>query len=169
LGAPEVAVRLGHLGRPVAGRAECADPRRQPEQAPYVVVDDRFRHLAGLDRGHERVAPRSAGSGHHQVEAAVRGRSGGLGREPVRHQQTGPAPLTLEDPVVDRVLLSGGRAVDVVVRRHHRPRIGIGDGDLERQQVQLAHRALVDPAVHRVPVGLGLVADQVFETGTDPA
>ena len=52
--------------------------------------------------------------------------------------------------------------------RHHRPRIGVLDGDLERQQVE-AEYPRVDPTVDRVPVGLGLVRDEVLEAGADPA
>ena len=126
------------------------------------------RHLAVLDRLHESLAPRPAGPRHHEVEPAVGGRRGGLRGEPVGHEQAGPAPLPLQDPVVDVVLLGGRHPVHVVVRRHHRPRVGVLDGDLERQQVELAERAVVDDAVHGVALGLGLVRDQVLEARADP-
>jgi hypothetical protein len=134
-----------------------------------VVVDHVDRNVSGVDGRDERVAPWPGGTGHHEVEPAVGGGRRGLGREPVRHQQTGPAPLVLEDAVVDLVLLRRRDAVDVVVRRHDRPRVGVGDGDLERQQVHLSQGALVDDAVHRVPLGLGLVGHQMLQAGADTA
>ena len=88
--------------------------------------------------------------------------------EPVGHEQAVPAPLPLDDAVVDGVLLGGRHAVDVVVRRHDRPGVGVLDGDLEGQQVELAQRRLVDDAVDRVPLRLGLVGDEVLEAGADP-
>jgi len=132
-----------------------------------VVVDHRLVDLAGLDGGDQRGAPGAERAGHHQVEPAVRRRSGRLGREPVRHQQPAPTPLALEDLVVDRPLLGRRDAVDPVVGRHHRPRVGVLDRDLERQQVELAQRPLVHDAVDAVPVGLGLVGDQVLQAGAD--
>jgi hypothetical protein len=150
-------------------RAERADAVGEQQQAPQMLVDHRLRHLAGLDRGDQRLAPRAVRSGHDQVQAAVGRRGGRLGGEPVRHDQTLVRPLALDDVVDHMVLLGGRHAVDVVVGRHHRPRVGVGGGDFERQQVQLAQRGLVDDAVHGVAVGLGLVGHQVLQAGTDPA
>ena len=95
--------------------------------------------------------------------------AGGLGGEPVGHDQAVVAPLALDDLVVDVVLLGGRDPVDVVVGRHHRPRVGLVDRDLERQQVELAQGGLVDHAVHGVPLGLGLVGDEVLQAGADAA
>ena len=160
-------VRLGQVGGPGARLAEGADPVGQSQQPTHVVVEHGRRHRSGLDRVDQRLAPRTVRAGHHEVQPAV-GRGGrGPRREPVRHEQAVPSPLALEDAVVDVALLGGGQPVDVVVRGHHRPRVGVGDRDLERKEVDLPHGAFVHGAVDRVPVGLRLVGDQVLEAGAD--
>jgi hypothetical protein len=164
---PDAATRLGQVGAPGAGLADRADPGRQPQQPAQVFVDHALVDLARLDGRDQCRTPGAGRPGHHEVEPAVRGRGGRLRREPVRHHQTAPAPLALEDPVVDRPVLGRGDAVDVVVGRHHRPRVGVLDRDLERQQVELAQRPLVHDAVDGLPVGLGLVGDQVLHAGAD--
>ena len=161
------AVGRGQVGGVVALGAEDADPLGQPQQPPQVLVHDLLGHLPGANGVHQRLAPGTVRTGHDQVEAAVRSGRGGLGGEPVGHDQPVPAPLAL-DHLVDHVVLLGRRdAVHVVVRRHDRPGLRIGDGDLEREQVELPQRRLVDDAVDRVAVGLGLVGDQVLEAGAD--
>ena len=65
-----------------------------------------------------------------------------------------------------RVLAAEG-AVDAVVRRHHRPDAAIAHGGLERAQVDLAQRPLVDVAADRVPLDLGVVGHEVLDAGRD--
>lgn len=157
------------VGRVVARLAQGAGPVGETQQPAQVLVDDWLTDLAGLDGGDEGVAPGAVGAGHDEVEPAVGGRGHGTGGEPVGHDQSLVPPFALHDLVVHVLLLGGGDAVDVVVGGHHRPRVGFADRDLERQQVQLAERGLVDDTVHGVAVGLGLVGDQVLEAGADAA
>ena len=58
--------------------------------------------------------------------------------------------------------------VEPVVRRHHRPRVGAGDGQLERREVDLAQGALVDDGVDDHPVGLLVVDREVLQARADP-
>ena len=151
----------------LAGAAQGADALGEPEQPAHVLVDDGLRHGTGLDVGHQRLAHGPSGPGMTRSRPrALRGR--GLGGEPVAHQQAVPAPLALDHLVVDVVLLGGRDAVDVVVGGHDRPGVRLLDGDLERQQVDLAQRLLGDDGVHVVALGLRLVGDQVLQAGADP-
>jgi hypothetical protein len=58
-------------------------------------------------------------------------------------------------------------AVDEVVGRHDRPGVGLGDGDLEPGQVELAQGALVDDRVEPHPVVLLVVRREVLEARPD--
>ena len=86
---------------------------------------------------HPRARP---GPGITRSSPPVGRRAGGLGGEPVGHDQPVETPFALDDLVLHVVVLGGGDAVDVVVGGHHRPGIGLRDGDLERQQVELPQR-----------------------------
>lgn len=57
--------------------------------------------------------------------------------------------------------------VDLIVRRHKRPRVGIPDGDLEREDVYFAEGSLRDEAVDSHPLVLLIVRDKVFDRGHD--
>jgi hypothetical protein len=59
--------------------------------------------------------------------------------------------------------------VDRVVGGHHRPHAGLADDRLERGQVALAQRLLVDLRVQGPAVGLRIVGDEVLDGGRDPA
>ena len=58
-------------------------------------------------------------------------------------------------------------AVHAVVRGHDGPRLRLGDHALERREVQLVQRPLVDPGVVGEALGLGVVADEVLDRGGD--
>ena len=58
--------------------------------------------------------------------------------------------------------------IQAVVAGHDRPRSRLTDRRLERHQVDLAQRALIDVGAHRVPLVLGIVADEVFDGCPDP-
>ncbi len=66
-------------------------------------------------------------------------------------------------------MLAHRRAVDLVVRRHDAPGVGVRDDGFEGGQVQLAQRARGDDAVDGEPLGLGVVADEVLDGGADAA
>jgi hypothetical protein len=58
-------------------------------------------------------------------------------------------------------VLRGVHAVDAVVGAHHRPRPDAGYDVLERRQVDLAQRALVDVGADPQPIGLLIVRREV--------
>ena len=70
-------------------------------------------------------------------------------------------------PRQQRLVLGAVAAVEPVVGGHQPERAALADGELERHEVELAQRALVDHRGHRVAVELGLVADQVLGRGGD--
>ena len=127
------------------------------------------------DRLHERVAPRTEparGARHGQVEGGAGGGFGGPGGRPVRHDQAVVAPFVVQDVAQQRAFRHR-RPVDPVVRGHHRPGARLAPScrteyRLERGQVQLAQRPLVDADLDGHPLGLGVVADEVLDRGPDP-
>jgi hypothetical protein len=61
-------------------------------------------------------------------------------------------------------------AVDPVVGGHDGPRADVAHQRLERSEVELPQRAVVDARVQRRPLGLGVVGDEVFDgRGHSPA
>ncbi len=89
-------------------------------------------------------------------------------RRPVRHHDAVEAPLALERLGEQRALRHR-RPVDAVVGGHERPRRGEAPDVLERREVELAQRALVDARVDGHPVGLRLVGDVVLDRRGDAA
>ncbi len=74
----------------------------------------------------------------------------------------------MQDLVQQRAL--GHRlAVDAVVGRHQRPRAGLAHDRLERSEVELTQRPLVEPGIERHPLGLGVVRDEMLDGRADPA
>ena len=147
-------VRLGPAG--IGVRAQAADPGGQAEDAHDLVVDDGLVDQA-VRHGHgQRVTPWAELAGrtrHGQVESRVRGGHGRAGGRPVRHDQAVEAPVVVQDLAQQRTL-GHRRPVDLVVSGHHGPHARIAHDGLERRQVQLAQRPLVDLDVDRHPLGL---------------
>ena len=99
-------------------------------------------------------------SGHHEILFLRRAVQRADGRPVADHHAVEP-PLRAQRRLQQVVLRRRG-AVDAVVPAHHRPRPGVDDRVLERAQVQLAQRALVDDDVDREAVGLEVVGDEVL-------
>jgi len=163
---PGFPLRLQPIGAEV--EVEGADAGGQAQQAQHLVVDGRLADVTVADRRDQVVAPRARGAGHNQVEAAATARDGRAGAEPVGHHHAVEAPLVFEDLAEQRVLAHGG-AVDAVVGSHHRPRASLPHDRLEGGQVQLTQGALVDAHIHGMPLGLGVVGDEVLHRRRDPA
>jgi hypothetical protein len=66
------------------------------------------------------------------------------------------------------VVLGRVHAVDLVVGAHDGPRLGLLHHPLERAQVELPQRALVDIRADAHPVGLLAVDREVLERRPDP-
>ena len=165
------AVRRRQVGRVLARCCPRAPTRLgEPQQPAQVVVDDRLGDLAGLGRRATSASPHGP-SGPGMTRSRPPFAAGPAVLVANQSDMISPSQphSPLSDLVVHVVLLGGGDAVDVVVGGHHRPRVRLVDRDLERQQVQLAQRGLVEHAVHGVAVGLGLVRDEVLEAGADAA
>ena len=75
--------------------------------------------------------------------------------------------VLLQDLVEQVVVLAGVVAVDEVVGAHHRRRLGDSDGDLEGEQVGLAHGPLVEQDVHDGASGLLIVERIVLDVAHD--
>ena len=85
---------------------------------------------------------------------------------PVGHQNAVPAPLLAQHAGDEGRIVGALDAVEAVVGRHHRPRSGHGHG-FEREQVDLAQRPLVDDAVDRGPMVLGVICHEMLGAGGD--
>ena len=152
------------------GAVKPADPGGQPQDAEHLVVEEGLVDLPGPDRRQQGVAPRAEPfrrARHGQVQRGPGGRFGGPGGRPVRHDQAVVAPLVVQDGAQQRAFRHR-RPVDPVVGGHHRPGTRLAHDGLERRQVELAQRPLVDPDVHGHPLGLRVVADEVLDGGTHP-
>ena len=101
------------------------------------------------------------------VEAGERGLDGGVGATPVGEDEALEAPVVLEHLVEGVVVLAGVVAVDVVVGAHDAGGMGHGDGDLEGEQVGLAHGARVEHGVEGVAAGLLVVERVVLDVAHD--
>ena len=148
---------------------EAADPGGQAQDAHHLVVDQGLVDQAGRHGHGQRVTPRAELAGrarHGQVERRARGGLGGPGGRPVRHDQAVEAPLVVQDLAQQRAL-GHRRPVDPVVGGHHRPDARFTHDGLERRQVELAQRPLVDPDVDRHPLGLRVVGDEVLDASRD--
>ncbi len=147
---------------------ERPDARGEAQQAAHLVVDRRLGHAAVADGLGERLAPEGVRPRHREVERGAARLVRRARRRPVRHHDAVEAPLALERLGEQRALRHR-RAVDAVVGGHERPGRGEAPDVLERREVELAQRALVDLRVDGHPVGLGLVGDVVLDGRGDTA
>ncbi len=150
---------LGSVGRALVG----AHPVGEYEQVAHEPIDLCLVDVAPLDRGHQLVAVDAHRSGHLQVEAGVRRGGGLVDAVPVGHDETVEAPLVAQDLGEQPSVLCGVFAGDLVVRAHDAPGARFLDGALERSEVELAERALVDVDVDGHPFDLGVVGHEVLD------
>ena len=108
------------------------------------VVEAGLRNLAAEDGLLERLGEEVVVAGLIHVEAGEGGFDGGVGSTPVGEDEAFEAPVVLQDLVEGEVVLAGVVAVDAVVGAHDAGGLGQVDGDLEGEQVGLAHGALVE-------------------------
>ena len=123
--------------------------------------------LALLDRGRERRAVEARRSGHLEVEPRFRRGDGAAGGHPVGHDDAVEAPLAAQHVGQEPAVLGAPATVEPVVRGHRRQGAALTDAELERDEVQLAQRALVDVGAHRRALELALVADEVLHRRGD--
>ena len=144
-------------GRPLHEREQLADELVEPRLVEPAVAHGRDDGAGGRRAGHLQVQ-----AGRDRCDAVV-------DRQPVRHHDAAEAPLLHEDLAQQAPALDAVLAVEAVVGGHHAPRVGLLHRDLERAQVDLAQRALVDDRVGVHAAGLVLVGDEVLEAGADAA
>jgi hypothetical protein len=142
---------------------EPAEAQRCAHDPLHLVVDRGHRDLARFEGGEQDLTVHVVAGRHLDVEPTVRGRHAVVHRQPVGHQDALEAPLLLEHAEVERTVLRHVLAVHLVVRVHHRPDVRLLDRRLERREIDLAHRALVDDGVGVVAVVLRVVAHEVLD------
>ena len=108
------------------------------EQPCDRFVDQRLVDVIRLHRGEQLLAAMDGRSRHLEIEAGKDPFGRGVEAEPVGHHDTVEAPFVAQDAPQQFDVVGGVRAVDPVVRAHHRPDAGLLHGHLEREQVQLA-------------------------------
>ena len=115
--------------------------------------------------------------------SGLRGRFGGISRSrpglqrgdavvdraPVRHHEPLEPELLTQHRREQPRVLRRRQPVDLVVRAHDRPRLAGRDDPLERREVDLPQRPLVDLRIDPQPVGLLVVGRVVLDRGADPA
>ena len=152
---------------------ERSDRNEAAQDATRHVVDSLFGDFAFFDGGLQR-AREVAFLPELLVEARVGGLRGAVGRAPIGHDPALEAPLGLQDVVEEMRVLAGVDAVHLVVGAHHAADARLLHGDLEGQQVDLAHRPFIDAHVDPVAIGLLGIRHEVLDgrndtLGLDPA
>ena len=165
-GRVEVLLRVDR-GRPAAVEAARRDQHAQV--AAHLVVERRHRERAVLQPGEERageevlvVGPAGA---HLEVEAIEDRLARVVRAAPVGDDGALEAPLALEHLVQQVIVVAGVLAAELVVGAHHGEGPALAHARLERGQVDLAQRPLVDLHVDRAAVLLLVVEGVVLDAG----
>ena len=142
-------------------------PLDQAQHPAYGPVQHVLGQRPGVDRRDHGGVAVTQGRRHLEVEAGLQGGDAVVHGAPVGHDEAVVPPLVAQHLGQQPVVLGGVGAVDLVVGAHHRPRPGRGDHALERGQVDLAQRALVDLGADPQPVVLLVVGSEVLHRGAD--
>ena len=144
-----------------------AHPVDHRQHVEHEAVDLFLVDLAGLHGLDELRAVHPHRRGHLDVQPGI----GRLGRvvdaEPVGHDEAVEAPLVAEDVGEQATVLGAVFGAEAVVGAHDPPGAALLDRALERAEVDLAQRPVVDLYVDRHAVHLGVVADEVFDRDGD--
>ncbi len=130
------------------------------QNAVHHIIETRLGHLSVFDRLLQGSAEMVVVAGHLLIEAGESGFDGAVSRGPVGENPALELEVLLEDLIQQVVVLAGPVAIHEVVGAHHGGGIGDSDGDLEGQQIGLAHGLLVELRVDDVASGL-LIVDRV--------
>ena len=154
-----------------AGRVvDDARGERGTDDAAHHVVDAAHGHLSRLDGLLQRVAePRPFGRTSRLlgVQACQRRLRGAVRGVPVGDDESLEAPGLLQQLVEQVVVLAGPVAVHLVVGAHDHAGLALQHGDLEGEQVGLAHDARAHLHVADVAPGLLIVDGVVLEISDD--
>ena len=155
------------LARGTTDRIHHAGAEQSAQHASDVVVELLDIHLRVADRTHEHLAVVARRARHLQVEARIHCLDRGVNGAPVRHHHAVEAPLVLQHLGEQPAVLGHERAVEPVVGAHHRPRLRLAHDHLERREIDLTQRALVDVRAADAPLPLLLVRDEVLDARAD--
>ena len=86
---------------------------------------------------------------------------------PVRHHDAVEAPFIAQDAGQQVIALLGILPVDLVVRRHDRPRLRFFDRNLEILEIEFPQGALADQGVIFITVGLLVVQGEMLDGSSD--
>ncbi len=117
--------------------------------------------------GGQAGPPLERGPRHLEVEPGAQRGGAAVAAVPVAHHDAVEPPLAAEHVAEQPRVLRAERAVEPVVGGHHAAHSGPSHGRLERREVHLAHRLLVDLGRDRRPLDLGVVGDEVLDAGGD--
>ncbi|MNV23480.1 hypothetical protein D3C71_1144920 [compost metagenome] len=139
------------------------------QDAADHVVQARLRHHATGHGQAQRFVEIHRLVEHFTGRLLVQAGQGRLGTAvhaaPIGHHETGELPFLLEHLVHEVIVFAAVGAVDTVVRAHRRTGLADVDGDLEGQQVRLAHRLLTDLGAVEIARGLHVVEREVLHRG----
>ena len=133
-------------------------------------IEHRAGNLPGVERRLQRFAEirllveREA---RILIEPGIGRGDRGVSRAPIGHHIALEAPIAPQHVRQQIGILAGVRAVDEIVRTHHRSRLPGLDRDFERQQIGHAHRRIADHRVDGVPVRLLIVDRVMLDRGDD--
>ena len=129
-----------------------------------VEVQHGLIQLAALHAFHD-VGVLAVIAGLQHVVASLHLGHGVLAAKPVGHHHAGESPLVAQQRGEQFGTLGGIDAVQVVIRRHHRPRLAFLDSHLEAFQIDFAQGTLRHAGVVGRAVGLLVVHGKVFDAG----
>ena len=158
------------VGRP--GGSGAAGVRRggeagQGEHAADGGVDHGLGQLTGPDGVDDPLCALAPGAGHLQVQPGGQRGHRVVHGTPVGDHRAGEAPFPAQDLGQQPLVLGRVHPVDLVIRAHHRGRLGLGDDPLEGGQVNLAQRPLVDLGADQHAVSFLVVHREVLDRCPD--
>ncbi len=109
----------------------------------HHVVQPRHRHPTDL-HGLLQWFPQESVARHLDIETGQHRLHRAVRAAPIGDHKSLEAEILLEHLGQGVLVFAGIGAVDPVVSAHHGARSGVSQSDLERQQVTLPHRSLID-------------------------
>jgi hypothetical protein len=151
------------LGQRLLHDALVEEPEREHlgQDAPRLVVDERDGQLAARHRV-EELPPEVPRRGELHVETCCRGRVGPVRPTPIAQHEPLEPHLALQDRADEQRVLAIVDAVHAVEAAHCAGHVSVPDRRLERAEIELPHRLLVDADVEREPLGLLSVHGEVL-------
>ena len=147
------------------GALPAVDPRAQVAQLLHARVQISAAERSRAHRVHDAPRGVQAGRRHLEPTASSDSRHRIVATAPVRDDRAVEAPLLAQDLREQMPVLVGVLTVDAVVGGHDHAGAGLSHHDLERGEVDLAQRALVEHRVARHAAQLLAVDREVLGAG----